>query len=68
MSDRHIAFTVTLEQPIKDEDSKVIADAIKMIRGVQNVVPVVADAQTHWAKESAARDLTAKILEMTKSW
>ncbi len=43
MSGRYIALTVLLERPIKDEDARAIIDAIRMLEGVLDVTPVVAD-------------------------
>lgn len=62
MTDRYIALTVTLETTIREDDAEPIIQAIEMIKGVRSVCPVVADAQTHWAKENARQELIANVL------
>jgi hypothetical protein len=61
MTDRYFALTVTLDHATRDDDAQPIIDAIKMIRGVQEVVPHVANVELHWAKETAVRELTKKL-------
>ena len=36
-------------------------EAIKMVKGVQDVVPAIADRQTYWARESARRELEERL-------
>lgn len=66
MSDRYIAFTVTLEIPTKDEDAEPIINAIRQIRGVSDVVPHVDDIGVHWAYEKARLELVGKLLELLR--
>lgn len=66
MADRYIAFTVTLEEEIRGDESEPIVNAIRMIRGVGSVVPVVKDVHDYCAGETARRELTAKILDVLK--
>ena len=58
MTDRIHSLTVVLEHNIRDDDIEPLIKAIKMIRWVNEVVPIVADgaaymaesrAQTEWA-------------------
>lgn len=62
MTDRLIAFTVTLQKPIREDDAEHIIAAIKMIKGVSQVVPVVSDINTHYAFERAYRILRKRVL------
>jgi len=66
MTDRYVALTVTLDGPPRSDDAQVIIDAIKMIRGVIGVVPVVADANAYWAKETAKLELLDKLIQMAR--
>ena len=66
MTDRYAALTVTLDGPPRSDDAQVIIDAIKMIRGVAGVVPVVADVNAYWAKETAKMELLYKLIEMVR--
>lgn len=61
MTDRVFALTVTLSDSIRDDDAQPIIDAIRMIRGIAGVVPIVADAQLHYAEERARQELEAKL-------
>ena len=63
MTDRYVALTVTLDGP---DDAQVIIDAIKMVKGVAGVVPVVADANAYWAKETAKLELLDKLIQMAR--
>lgn len=42
MTDRYIGFAVTLDADMRDDDAAQIADAIRMIRGIATVEPIVA--------------------------
>lgn len=42
MTDRHTAYIVTLETPIREDDAQPTLDAIRQIKGVLDVRPVVA--------------------------
>jgi len=62
MSDRIHSLTVTFEKPIKDEDAEKVINAIKVIRGVSDVQPEIADAETYMAIEAARRELGKELL------
>jgi hypothetical protein len=62
MTDRYFALTVTLERTIRQDDAEALIKAIKMIKGVAGVVPIVANTETYWARESARRELEKKLL------
>jgi hypothetical protein len=61
MTDRIIAYTVTLIREIRDDDAEAITNAIRMIKGVANVVPVVSDPNTYWAKDTARLELGKQL-------
>ena len=66
MTNRHIAYTVLLEEPLREDDAQCVIDAISMIKGVHSVQPQVADAQTFWAKRTARSELVRDILDMVR--
>jgi hypothetical protein len=66
MTDRYFALTVTLADLIRQDDAEAIVQAIKMIKGVQDVVPQVADAETYWAHESARLELKSWLLDVLR--
>jgi hypothetical protein len=42
MTDRHAAYLVTLEQPMREDDAESTIAALRHIKGVLDVRPVVA--------------------------
>jgi len=55
---------MTLIEPVRCDDAEQIIAAIKMIKGVVDVVPVVADAGTYWGRSTARRELLKKIWDL----
>jgi len=64
MSDRLNSLTVVLEKEMKTEDAELIINAIKMIRGVANIIPGVATSENQIAKEMARLDLIKGIYKV----
>jgi len=64
MTDRHIAYTVTLSEPVRSDDAERIIDAIKMIRGVDECVPIVATPETYWARSRARTELLREVVKL----
>ncbi len=50
MTDRHAGYVVTLADDIREDDAKAIITALRMVRGVIAVDPIVADYGIHIAK------------------
>lgn len=67
VTDRYVAFTVVLEAPTRDDDAQATVDAIKQLKGVSEVVPVVADANTYWGKSTAKRELLSLLLDTLRA-
>jgi len=42
MTDRHTAYIVTLEEPMREDDAEATLNALRQIRGVLDVRPVIA--------------------------
>ena len=66
MSTHHCALTVVLDTDVHHEDSEQIIEAIKQIRHVQSVVPVVATPEYHCAKANASWDWKTKLYQFLK--
>jgi len=64
MSDRLNSLTVVLEKEMKTEDAELIINAIKMIRGVANIIPGVATSEGQIAREMARLDLIKKVYKL----
>lgn len=61
MTDRIYALSVVLEVNVRDDDLEPVLEAIKMIRGVLDVEPHVADVETWAAYARARHDLGRKL-------
>jgi hypothetical protein len=66
MTDRLKGCTVSFTAPVREDDADAILDAIRMIRGVDAVLPVL-DAPEDWhAYQRARRELSAKLWRALK--
>lgn len=61
MTDRYMAFTVTLDQDIREDDAEAIINAIKMVKHVRSVKPHVANWEFHSAVERARIEIYEKV-------
>ena len=50
MTDRHAGYIVTLADDIRADDAEAIVNALRMVKGVLSVEPVVSDASLHIAE------------------
>ncbi len=57
MSDKHFALTVTLDGTLSEETTKRISEAIRMVTGVIDVTPHVADFSFYSARMQSRREL-----------
>jgi len=64
MTDRHIAYTVLLKEPVREDDAESILNALRMIKGVAKVTPVVQDVQSYFHEERVRRELGAKLMNV----
>jgi hypothetical protein len=64
VTDRIFAYTVILEREIRADDAEAIENAIRMVKGVAEVTPQVANASDYFAVETARRELGQKIWEV----
>lgn len=66
MTDRIRTITVVLERDVRiDDDAQTIIDAIRMIKGVQDVLPgEVVDFHAHHARDLAKIELRTELLKM----
>jgi hypothetical protein len=55
VTDRHSGYVVTLAADVRDDDAQAIITALRMVRGVISVEPVIADIQSLIAE--SRRDL-----------
>jgi len=64
MTDRFHTLTVVLEHDIRDDDAQALISAIGQLRGVLSVTGVVADLDSHMARERARHELGQKLLDV----
>lgn len=63
MTDRLAGFIVTLEQDVRVDDAEATLSAVRQIKGVISVQPVVADVALAMAEERARMEITSKVYE-----
>jgi len=68
MTTRYCAFTVTLDPELRDDDAQPVMEAIRMVKGVHEVVPVVAQPEYYSARSSAKREILTKLFQVCKEW
>lgn len=68
MTDRHVAYTVVLEREVREDDAQRIIEAIGMVKGVREVVPVVADPGTYFAVASVRWEILGELQEVVRRW
>lgn len=61
MTDTVHSLIVVLDNDIRTDDVQSIIDAIKMMRRVIDVSPVVSDMRSHMAETRARTDLADKL-------
>jgi hypothetical protein len=51
VTDRHAGYLVVLDRDIREDDAEQILTALRMIRGVAEVRPILATAEMHMDRE-----------------
>jgi hypothetical protein len=65
MTDRHAAYIVTLAEDIREDDAEATLNALRMVRGVADVQPVIADVGS--ALTANVR-LKSELSDSLRSW
>lgn len=63
MTDRHTGYVIVLEKNMRDDDARTTIDAIKHIRGVLDVKPIINTAESMIAETRAERVVQQKVLD-----
>jgi len=69
MTDRHAAYLVTLDGDTREDDAESTLTALRMVRGVQSVEPVLADVGQQIGQVRADgvwRERIYRLLEETR--
>lgn len=61
MTDRHAGYLVVLEEDIRQDDALWTINAIKHIKGVVSVKPVIGSFDVHIAEERVRIEIWEKI-------
>jgi len=64
MTERHSGYLVTLNHDVREDDAKEIITALKMVKCVATVTPVVSDPHSWIIEDRVKRALEEKILEI----
>lgn len=64
MTDREVGYIVTLEKSIREDDAENIKNAIRMIKGIISVEPVIDTPVIHIAKETVRHELINKLFNI----
>ncbi|WP_433730791.1 hypothetical protein ACQP2Y_21025 [Actinoplanes sp. CA-051413] len=64
MTDRHAGYLVVLAEDLRDDDAEEILTALRMVRGVQSVAPVVANIDQRIAQSRADTAWRERIYTM----
>jgi hypothetical protein len=63
MKDRHVGYAVTLESNMREDDAQATFDALRQIRGVLDVRPIVSTPEQTAAEARARRDMQEKFYD-----
>jgi nitrate reductase NapAB chaperone NapD len=61
MTDRHAGYVVVLDDSLREDDAQATLNALRQIKGVIAVEPVVDDAHAVIARNRAYHDLEARL-------
>ena len=64
MTDRLKGLLIALAEDIREDDAQPIIDAIKMIKGVLNVTPIVKSSDDWLARERVREEFREGILKL----
>jgi len=56
MTDRHAGYLVTLDRDIREDDAEAVITALRMVKGVISVEPVIADVGQSIAQARSDRE------------
>lgn len=66
MTDRLKGLVVTLKPDFREDDARKVIDAIKLLHGVIDARPMVADMDHYFAVATARSELINKLWEVLK--
>lgn len=67
MTTRYLAFTVALEQDIREDDAQAIMTALRMVKGVASVVPVEANPAAFTAELRVRTEMGSLLYDVARA-
>ena len=64
MTDRHAGFLVVLERDLRSDDAAATLAALRKVRGVLSVEPIVADVFGDVAEQRVRHELFRRVLDL----
>lgn len=68
MTDRHAGYIVTLDKDIREDDAQLIINALKCVRHVVDVKPVIGDAQLAIAEDRVRIRMGNRLLDIVQEF
>jgi len=66
MTDRIKGFTVILDRDVREDDFEIYMDALRLMKGVQQVIPHVSGVEDTIADERATHKIKIKLYDFIK--
>lgn len=66
MTDRHAGYIVVLADDIREDDAEAAVTALRMVKGVISVKPIVADRNTHIAIARVDQEWRERLLRLLR--
>lgn len=66
MTDRYAGFVVSLREDIREDDAAAVVAAIRQLRGVVAVEPVISSPQEQITRARVDNDWRAKLYDLIK--
>jgi hypothetical protein len=67
MTDRHMGYIVSLGEDVREDDAEAIINALRMVKGVLAVEPVVADSMAHVVRMRVEDEVRGKLIDLVRS-
>lgn len=67
MTDRHAAYLITLDHDTRSDDAEATLTALRMVRGVLDVQPVLTDLDQQIAQTRADNEWRNRIYKMLET-
>jgi hypothetical protein len=67
VTDRHAGYIVTLAADVREDDAEAIRNALRMVKGVLAVTPVVAGPEVHIAVDRANARWRQKLYDLAST-